>query len=75
MGNKKVSNIMEGVYSRVYNTWERKKDLGNIRKAVEKFEGRMSDKVRRQEKLDMTEKKDFRRKKLPGKYIAKILYG
>jgi len=35
----------------------------------------MSDEVRRQEKLDMTEKKDFRRKKLLGKYIAKILYG
>jgi len=34
----------------------------------------MSDEVRRQEKLDMTEKKDFRRKKLPGNYIAKILY-
>jgi len=47
MGNKKVSNIMEGVYSRVYNTWERKKDLGNIREAVEKFEERMSDEVRR----------------------------
>jgi len=35
----------------------------------------MSDEVRKQEKLDMTEKKDFRRKKLLEKYIAKILYG
>jgi len=42
---------------------------------VEKFEGRMSAEVRRQEKLDKMGKKDFRRGKLLGKYMAKILYG
>jgi len=42
---------------------------------VEEFEGRMSTEVRRQEKLDMMEEKDFRRRKLPGKYTAKMLYG
>jgi len=42
---------------------------------MEEFEERMSVEVRRQEKLDMIEKKDFRREKLLGKYIAKILYG
>jgi len=35
----------------------------------------MSVEVKRQEKLGMTEEKNFRRKKLLGKYIAKILYG
>ena len=34
----------------------------------------MNVKVRRQEKLDMVEKKDFRREEIFGKYIAKILY-
>jgi len=41
---------------------------------VEKFEGRMSAEVRKQEKLDMIEKKNFSRRKLLGKYMAKILY-
>ena len=34
----------------------------------------MSAEVRRQEKLDRMEEKDFRREKLPGKYMAKMLY-
>jgi len=41
---------------------------------VEEFEGRMSTKVRRQEKLDKMEEKDFRRGELPGKYMVKMLY-
>jgi len=49
--------------------------LGNTRKAVEELEGRMGAKVRRQEKLDMIEKKDFRRGELLEKYTAKMLYG
>jgi len=43
--------------------------------AVEEFEKRMNAKVRRQEKLDMTEERDFRRGELPGKFMAKMLYG
>jgi len=35
---------------------------------------RLSAEVRRQEKLDITEKKYLRRKKLLEKYIVKILY-
>ena len=35
----------------------------------------MSAEVRKQEKLDRIEKKDFRRGKLPEKYMAKMLYG
>ena len=41
---------------------------------MEEFEGRMSTKVRRQEKLDKMEEKDFRRGELPGKYMVKMLY-
>jgi len=41
---------------------------------MEEFEGKMSAEVRRQEKLDMMEKKDFRRKELLEKYMAKRLY-
>ena len=42
---------------------------------LEKFERRRNAEVRRQEKLDMTEEKDFRREELPGKFTAKMLYG
>ena len=35
----------------------------------------MSVEVRKQEKLDRIEKKDFRRGELSGKYTAKMLYG
>jgi len=42
---------------------------------LEEFERRMNAEVRRQEKLDMAEEKDFRRRELPEKFMAKILYG
>jgi len=35
----------------------------------------MSAEVRRQEKIDMAEKRDFRREELPRKFTAKMLYG
>ena len=57
-----------------HDTWEKREDLGNARKALEEFEKRMNVEVRRQEKLDMAKKKDFRRGELLGKYIAKLLY-
>ena len=57
-----------------HNTWERKKDLGNAREALEEFEGRMNVEVRRQEKLDKAEENDFGRGKLPGKFTVKMLY-
>ena len=34
----------------------------------------MNAKVRKQEKLNWAEEKDFRRAELPGKYTAKMLY-
>jgi len=58
-----------------HDTWERKEDLGNVREVLEEFEGRMNVEVKRQEKLDMAEEKDFRRGELPGKFTAKMLYG
>jgi len=42
---------------------------------LEEFEGRMNMKVRRQEKIDMAEEKNFRRGELPGKFTARMLYG
>ena len=58
-----------------YNIWEKMKVLENIREALEEFKGRMNVEVRRHKKLDMAEEKDFRRVELPGKFMAKILYG
>ena len=34
----------------------------------------MNMEVRRQEKIDMAEERDFRREDLPGRFIAKMLY-
>ena len=38
------------------------------------FERKMNTEVRRQEKLDTAEERDFRRGELPEKYMAKMLY-
>ena len=57
-----------------HDTWKREKDLGNTREVLEEFKGRMNTKVRRQEKLDMAEEKDFKKEELPEKFMAKILY-
>ena len=57
-----------------HDTWEREEDLGNISEAVEKFEERMSTEIRKQEKLDRIEEKNFRREELPEKYMEKMLY-
>jgi len=35
----------------------------------------MNAEVRRQEKIDIVEERNFRRGELPGKYMAKLLYG
>jgi len=49
--------------------------LENTKEVVAKFEGRMSTKVRKLEKLDLIKQQDFRKGELPEKYTAKILYG
>ena len=56
------------------DTWERKENLKNTGEALEEFERRMNAEIRRQEKIDIAEKRDFRRRELPGKFTAKILY-
>ena len=57
------------------DTWERKENLKNAEEALEEFKGRMNAEVRRQERIDMAEERDFRRGELPGKFTAKMLYG
>ena len=57
-----------------YDTWEKKEDLGNAREVLEEFERRINAEVRRQEKIDMAEERDFRRRELLGKFTAKMLY-
>ena len=58
-----------------YDTWEKRKNLGNIGKALKEFEGQINAEVRRQEKINMAEERDFRRGELSEKYMAKLLYG
>jgi len=41
---------------------------------VEEFKGRINAEVRRQEKLDIVEKRNFRREELLEKYTVKMLY-
>ena len=57
-----------------YDTWKKKENLGNTKKKLEEFEGRMNAEVKRQEKIDMVEERDFRRRELSGKFIVKMLY-
>jgi len=57
-----------------HDSWEKEEDLENTKELVAEFERRMNLEVRRQEKLDIAEEKDFRREELPGKYIARMLY-
>ena len=54
-----------------YDTWEREKDLGNTREVLEEFEGRMNTEVRRQEKLDMAEEKDFKKRGMTREIYGK----
>ena len=48
--------------------------MENVKKVVAELVGRMNTEVRRQEKLNTMEEKNFRRGELLGKYIAKMLY-
>ena len=57
-----------------YNTWKREKDLENIKKVVVEFERRISAEVRKQEKLNIVEERDFGRRELLGKYMTKMLH-
>jgi len=41
---------------------------------LEDFEERIEVEIRRQEKLDRAEERDFRRGELPRKFMARMLY-
>ena len=58
-----------------HDSWEKEEDLENIKKLVAEIEGRMNIEVRRQEKLDLVEEKNFRKVELLGKYTVRMLYG
>jgi len=48
--------------------------LENIKNIITELEEKVNTKVKRQKKLNVVEKKDFRRRELLEKYTAKILY-
>jgi len=48
--------------------------LENTKRVVAEFERRVNTEVKKQEKLDMVEERDFRRGEFPRKYMTKILY-
>jgi len=48
--------------------------LKNTKKAIVEFKGRISAEIKRQEKLEVAEKRYFRRGELLRKYMVKILY-
>ena len=54
--------------------WERKENLKNAEEALKEFEGRRNVEVRRQERIDMAEERNFRRGELLGKFMARMLY-
>ena len=58
-----------------YDTWERREDLGNAKEVLEDFEGRVDVEVRRQEKINRVEERNFRRGELLEKFMVKMLYG
>ena len=49
--------------------------MKNAEEALKEFEKRMSAEVRRQERIDMVEKRNFRRGELLEKFTVKMLYG
>jgi len=58
-----------------HNSWVKKEELGNVKEVLVEFKERIEVEVRRQEKIDRVEKRDFRRGELPEKFMARILYG
>jgi len=56
------------------DTWERRENLENTKKTIEEFEKEYRwdmENVRKQEREEET----FRREELPGRFIAKKLFG
>ena len=79
LNKKKVRGVVKYLaqwkrFTLEHDSQEREEDLENIKKIVVEFERRLSTEVRRQKRLDREKEKDFRRRKLLEKYMAKILY-
>ena len=55
------------------DTWERRENLKNAKEALADFEGKTE--IRKQEKIEEAEDRDFRRGELLVKFTAKMLYG
>ena len=53
--------VQQKGFTAKHDSWEKKEDLQNMKELVAKFKEKMTTKVRRQEKLDIVEEKDFRR--------------
>ena len=49
--------------------------MENVKEIIAEFKKRVNAEIRRQEKLDIAEERDFKREELPEKYAAKILFG
>ena len=63
------------IFTVKHDSWKKEEDLENVKEVVVEFKKRMNMEVRRQEKLEMVEEKNFRRGELPRKkYIIKMLY-
>ena len=65
-----------------HNIWEKEEDLANTKELVDEFEGRLEAKVRRQKGIEKRWKvklnpraDEFKKSKLPGKYMVKLLFG
>jgi len=56
--------------------WEKEEDLKNAKELVDNFEERVGAEIRCQERIEKKgEREEYRRMKLLGKYMAKLLYG
>jgi len=79
VNKRKVSEVVKHLvqwkrFTVEYDSWKREKDLENVKETITEFKKRVNVEVRRQEKLNMMEERDFKRGKLPGKYTMKMLY-
>ena len=57
-----------------HDSQKKEMDLENAKELVVEFEQRVNAEVRKQEKMDWAEERDFRKGELPGKHMVKILY-
>ena len=69
-------------YTAEENTWERLENLKNAREKIEEFEKRKFEKeiqrirVKKGKEIKLNpEVEEFKRGELPGRYMAKVLYG